>query len=166
MIATASMSAFAFDVDGFRTGMSVNEVATSVRSQGWVLGANNMIAGVYAEAHYGPDGKVTALGPANFSFCNGRLIAYIRELDFDTEYVPKLREMVGRYGSKPTIEVRQQAWSGPGGGYISTVANQWSIGRERIELAFVPEGHTGDGSLKNNRSAHVAYVLPGQCHPD
>jgi hypothetical protein len=163
LIATASMSASAFDVDSFRTGMSVNEVATIVRSQGWMLGPNNMIAGLYMEAHYGPDGKVTELGPANFSFCNGRLIAYTRELDFDTEYVQQLREMVVRYGSQPTIEVRQQPWSGPGGGYISTVATKWAVGRERVEVSFTPEGRTGNGSLKYSRGANVSYVFPGQC---
>lgn len=163
LITTASVSALAFDVDGFRTGMSVNEVATVVRGQGWTLGPNNMVAGVYIEAHFGPDGKVMELGPANFSFCNGRLIAYTRELDFDTEYVQQLRDMVARYGSQSTIEVRQQPWSGPGGGYISTAATKWFVGRERVELSFTPEGRTGNGSLKYYRSANVSYVFPGQC---
>ncbi|VWD22557.1 hypothetical protein [Burkholderia contaminans] len=163
LITTVSTSASAFDVDGFRTGMSVNEVATIVRGQGWTLGANNLVSGLYTEAHYGPDGKVTELGPANFSFCKERLIAYTRELDFDTEYVPQLREMVARYGNQPTIEVRQQAWSGPGGGYVAGVATKWFVGRERVEIAFMPEGRTGNGSLKNYRGANVSYVFPGQC---
>ncbi|TGN96141.1 hypothetical protein [Burkholderia sp. USMB20] len=163
LIATVSMYASAFDVDGFRTGMSVNEVATIVRGQGWELGANKMIAGLYTEAHYGADGKVAELGPENFSFCNGRLIAYSRELDFDTEYVSQLREMIARYGSQPMVEVRQQTWSGPGGGYISSVATKWSVGRERVEISFIPEGRTGNGALKNYRGAHISYVFPGQC---
>ncbi|HDR9248826.1 TPA: hypothetical protein QDB50_000509 [Burkholderia vietnamiensis] len=163
LISTASVSALGFDVDGFRTGMSVTEVATIVRSQGWALGPNNMIVGVYIEAHFGSDGKVTELGPANFSFCNGRLIAYTRELDFDTEYVQQLREMVAKYGNQSTVEVRQQPWSGPGGGYISTVATKWSVGRERVEVSFTPEGRTGNGSLKYHRGANVSYVFPGQC---
>ncbi|MCA8351863.1 hypothetical protein [Burkholderia cepacia] len=163
LVTMASASASAFDVDSFRTGMSVIEVATIVRGQGWTLAPNNTIAGVYAEVQYGQDGKVTELGPANFSFCNGRLISYTRQLDFDTEYVPQLREMLGRYGRQPTIEVRQQPWSGPGGGYLSVVATQWFVGRERVELAFEPEGRTGDGSLKNYRGANVSYVFPGQC---
>ncbi|VWB64145.1 hypothetical protein BAR24066_02982 [Burkholderia arboris] len=115
------------------------------------------------EARYGQDDKLTELGPANFSFCKGRLVAYTRGLDFDTEYVPQLREMVGRYGSQPTIEVRQQPWSGPGGGYISIVATRWSVGRERIEIDFEPEGRTGNGSLKNSRGANLSYVFPAQC---
>ncbi len=115
------------------------------------------------EVHLGPDGKVTDLGPANFSFCNGRLIAYTRQMDFDTEYVQQLRDMVARYGSQSSIEVRQQPWSGPGGGYISTVATKWLVGREHVELSFTPEGRTGNGSLKYYRSANVSYVFPGQC---
>lgn len=163
LLAIAPFSASAFDVDGFRTSMSVSQVEDIARGQGWALSASTLVAGVYIEAHYGPDGKVTELGPANFSFCRGRLVAYTRELDFDTEYVTQLRDMVAKYGSQPTIEVRQQAWSGPGGGYISTVATKWPVGREQAEISFTPEGHTGNGLLKNYRSAHVAYVIPGQC---
>ncbi|WP_160293624.1 hypothetical protein [Burkholderia gladioli] len=163
LLAIAPFSASAFDVDGFRTSMSVSQVEDIARGQGWALSASTLVTGVYIEAHYGPDGKVTELGPANFSFCRGRLVAYTRELDFDTEYVTQLRDMVAKYGSQPTIEVRQQAWSGPGGGYISTVATKWPVGREQAEISFTPEGHTGNGLLKNYRSAHVAYVIPGQC---
>ncbi|QIX18328.1 hypothetical protein [Burkholderia multivorans] len=163
VVATASVSAYAFDVDGFRTGMSVDEVANIVRGKGWTLSADNTDAGIYVEAHYGQDGKVTELGPANFSFCNRRLVAYIRELDFDAEYVSQLREMIGRYGNQPSIEVRRQAWNGPGGGYISTVAAKWSVGRERVEIAFEPEGHTGNGALKYYRGANVSYIFPAQC---
>ncbi|WP_449412058.1 hypothetical protein [Pandoraea soli] len=159
----ASASAVAFDVDGFHSGMTVSKVAATVQSQGWALEPNRMTQGAYLEAHYDANGKVTELGPANFSFCDGRLIAYTRSLDFDTEYAPKLRDLIGTYGNQTHIEVDQYPWNGPGGGYITAIRTHWSVGRERVDLSFEPEEHTGDGALKHYRAADVSYVLPGVC---
>jgi hypothetical protein len=163
LAAMATVSVSAFEVDGFRTGMNVSETAAVVQRQGWTLGPSNLAPGIYVEAHYNQDGKVSELGPANFTFCDGRLIAYLRSLDFDTEYAPKVRDMIVTYGSQPRVEVDQSAWNGPGGGYIMSVRTMWNVGRERAEISFEPEGHTGNGALKHYRGATVSYVLPGAC---
>lgn len=160
----ASASALAFDVDGFRTNMPISEVASVVRSQGWTLGQSAVAEASRFEFHYDPTGKVTESGPANFSFCKDRLIAYTRQLDFDTEYAPKLRELIAAYGGQPRIEVAQYPWNGPNGGYITSVRASWTVGRERIDLSFSPQEHAGDGSLKSYRSASLSYVLPNSCN--
>ncbi|MBU9574071.1 hypothetical protein C6P74_25620 [Burkholderia multivorans] len=161
--AVLSMSALAFDVDGFRTGMTVNEVAIVVQNQGWTLGESKGNRAMRYEFHFDSNGKVTGIGPADFTFCDGRLIAYTRSLDFDTEYAPKLRELIEGYGNRPRIEVKQYPWNGQNGGYITSVRTIWAVGREFIELGFEPEEHSGDGSLKHYRGASLAYVLPNAC---
>lgn len=65
-------------------------------------------------------------------------IAYIRSLDFDTEYAPKLRDMIGTYGNQPEIEVYQSARNGPWDGYATSARTTWNVGRERAEISFEP----------------------------
>ena len=161
---TVSASALPFNVDSFHTGMILNEVTSSVEAQGWTLAPHRTVAGAYLEAHYDGSGQVTGIGPASFTFCNGRLIAYIRSIDFDTEYPMKLRDLLGAYGNQPRITVVQDPWNGPGGGYISSVRMQWSVSDgERVDLEFIPEGRTGNGALKNSRVASVSYVRSNNC---
>lgn len=156
-------SVLAFDVDGFRTGMTVNEVATAVQRQGWTLGPDAAMPGLRFEVHYDANGKVRNVGPASFSFCGSKLIAYTRQLDFDTEYAPKLRELIAVYGSQPRVTVAHDPWNGPNGGYVTSVRTMWTIGRERVYLTFEPEERAGDGSLKNYRGASLSYVFPNAC---
>lgn len=166
-IATAVMvstSAAAFDVDGFRTGMTVDEVAARARSQGWQLAKNNVFQGSYSEYRFDANGKVSDLGPAGFGFCDsGQLVAYNVSIDFDTEYVPKLRELVQTYREQPHVTVEQSLWGGSGGGYIQSVRLRWLVGKDRIDIEFSPEGRTGAGSLKYNRGASVSYFSLNLC---
>jgi hypothetical protein len=71
--------------------------------------------------------------------------------------------MIGTFGAQPKVQVDQSAWNGPGGGYVTSVRTTWTIGRERVDISFTPEEHTGSGALKHYRSADVSYVLPGIC---
>jgi len=164
-----SASAVAFDVDGFRSGMSEQELAEVVRGQGWSIYPIRTVPGVYGEFRLGADGKPTGsvndLGPANFSTCQGRLIAYSRELAFDTEYPETLRGLLANYGANPNVSVTQQQWTGPGGGYVTAVTTRWHKSGDRVDLTFHPEGRAPDGALKTSRSAGLSYIhVDPACH--
>jgi len=164
-----SASAMAFDVDGFRSGMSYQALASVVQEQGWSLYPLAAIPGVYGEYRLGADGKPTGdvnhLGPASFALCQGRLVSYSRGIGPDSEYADTLRGLLANYGSNPHLSVIQQKWAGQGGGYITVVTTRWDRNGDRVELTLDPEGRAPDGSLKNASGAGLSYVhVDPACH--
>lgn len=143
--------------------MTVSEAAAVAQAEGWTLVPGNVVPGLYVEVHYDQSHKASEVGPVNLTFCNGRLMAYTRSLDFDTEYAMKLQEMIDKHGSQPRVKIDHLAWNGPGGGYSTDIRTTWVVDRERVEISFSPEERTGDGSLKHFRSASVSYVLLDSC---
>lgn len=149
-------TASAFDVDGFHSGMTREQLSVSAKELGlevkevspvsWVIGkfAENRIDG-------------------SFSFCDKSLVSYSRDLDFDIDYVPTLRSLIQKYGQPKRILSEQMPWSGPGGGSFNNVEILWYKDDDRFTLSFSPEERDGEGKLRHLRGAWVAYATKNSC---
>jgi hypothetical protein len=155
VVLCGSLPALAFDVDGYSSGMSVEQlinlanvrgekalkVTGDVPGQGWVV----------------TDSK----GGINASlfFCDNHLQIYNHPIDFDAEYWQTLRSLLTEHGQPTKVEAQQQLWLGSGGGYVTHVSVSWRVGVDEITLDFNPEGRDGRGNLRYSRSASVIYRI-------
>src|SRR5437016_5034340 len=93
LLMTAGASAF--DVDSFRTGMELAQVRALLATQNFTL----MSGGASAPNLYfvSPNTGKSAQ-PAIMEFCNERLVAYSRQLVFESDYAHELAALLEKYG--------------------------------------------------------------------
>src|ERR1700686_1431815 len=51
---------------------------------------------------------------ASISFCNNSLVAVIKNIDPDTDFVRYLEDRIREFG-QPKVSIRREAWTGTGG---------------------------------------------------
>jgi len=155
----AASTALAFNVDGFRSGMTPAEVAATAQQQGaemWQIGATNYATGQRSQQRL--DGT--------FSFCPATgLIAYSTDLDAENGYLPAVERALTAWG-QPTVSLRHTRWLGQGGGDISLIEMKWKQphGTE-VAISSNPDGRDGSGALRYKRSASISYLDRSRvCH--
>lgn len=164
-------SAFGFDAEGLRTGMTVNEVAAQVRPRGltvspFVGSGQGEKFGVYSIMKIDPSSRVDLSFPIiSLAFCDGRLVSFNHNIDLDTDYIPTLKSLLERYGNPGRVRVTTSPWSGPGDGYLSESSMDWYSGNDRVTLSFTPEGRTAGGTLRYSRRGAIAYQTQSQRCP-
>jgi hypothetical protein len=83
-------------------------------------------------------------------------------IDVDTDNIPEVEKAIAAYGQQATVTIRRNPWTGPGGGYISSVELAWisdKTNAERFTISLMPEGRTGSGSLRYNRNAGIGFAV-------
>ncbi|MDT4878965.1 hypothetical protein FQZ97_1146030 [compost metagenome] len=85
------------------------------------------------------------------------LMAYARDLDPDSDYLPTLERTLTSWG-QPAVSVRRGPWPGPGGGDVQTIDMKWKRAADEVTLSLSPEGRDGKGALRYNRGASISYV--------
>lgn len=144
-------SAMAFEVDGFRSGMSVDDlkrVAATRYLELWSVGEGSWLMGRSA--------KHEIVG--SFGFCGPRgLNSYTRSLDPDQEYASQVERAIASLG-QPKVSITRNLWTGPGGGEIVSVTMQWLQGGTRTTISSTPEGRDGKGNLRHNRAASLSIT--------
>lgn len=154
MFLIMSSAAAAFDVDGYRSGMTPAEVAAIAQRNGLEMWQMPNMPGAWAigiRAQYRVD--------ATFAFCAPTgLVAYSHSLDPDNAYLPAVERAIAAWG-QPKVSVRREVWTGPGGGDVESIDMLWkrSDGTE-LSVSFGPEGRDGKGALRYNRGASIGYV--------
>jgi hypothetical protein len=151
--------ATAFDIDGFRSGMTREQLSAEAKNGG--LEANQ---GPYGSWYIGKAAENRIDG--TFSFCGKALVSYHRSVDFDVDYTPSLRTFIEKHGQPRRVRTTQNPWTGPGGGSIARVDMAWYAGNDRITLSFSPEGRDGKGQLRHNRGASISYDAKNPCLKD
>jgi hypothetical protein len=157
--------AFAFDVEGLRTGMTVDQVAAEVQRRGLTL--RLLLKGeemnVYSALRIERSGQLDPNAPIiTISFCGGRLVGFIHNIDFDTEYLPTLKGILEQHGNPARVSVDSSPWSGSGDGYVTQAAMVWYFGDDRITLNFNPESRNARGTLRYSHSSSVGYQSKSQ----
>lgn len=146
----------AFDIDGFRSGMTREQLILEAKNRGLEAKESAYGSWIIGEfATYRIDG--------NFSFCGEGLVSYNRMVDFDVDYIPSLQNLIEKHGQPHLIRTTKNPWSGPGGGYILGVEVTWYANNDRIQLSFYPEGRDGKGQLRHNRTASISYFTKNTC---
>ncbi|MFL9669745.1 hypothetical protein WIX39_022570 [Variovorax sp. AB1(2024)] len=151
-------SAHAFNVDGIRSGMSVQELSTHATRQGWQLKSGdglNYIMGKLDQQQI--DSSLTV--------CNGIVVNYYRSIDPDVDYTNVLSDMLDKYG-QPTVVVRRLPVYQAPGQYIPEVFLKWYSQGDRISLSTSPESRDGQGALRFKRGASIAYTVRSTCIKD
>ena len=154
MFLIASGAASAFDVDGYRSGMTPADVATVAQRQGLEMWQMANMPGDWAigiRAQYRID--------ATFAFCAPTgLVSYSHSLDPDNAYLLTIERTIAAWG-QPKINVRRQVWTGPGGGEIESIDMLWKRGDgTELSVSYTPEGRDGAGALRYNRGASISYL--------
>ena len=145
----------AFDVDGWRSGMSLTQFQREVTAKGaesWESNGNYFV---------GRKGEARIDG--SFYFCQGRLVSYSRSIDFDVDFSSALSKLLDQLGRPDRIEVLQQNWTGPGSGLINSTYMTWLHSDEKLILSFTPEGRDGKGNLRYNRGASQGFQIRNSC---
>ena len=151
-----ALSSEAFEVDGFRSGMTREQLTTEAVNRGL-----EVKEGPYGSILIGKFAEYRIVG--SFGFCGDALIAYSHSIDFDVDYIPTLRTTIERLGQPQRVRTLQSPWSGSGGGNVQSVGMTWYTGNDRINLSFNPEGRDGKGQLRYFRSASIDYASKNAC---
>jgi len=163
--AAICLHAQAFDVDGFKSGMTLAQVASELKHYQLKVIKEELNWGAYVAVPLNEKGDVDLTRPGFpvFNFCKGRLFLYSRPIDFDADYIAVLEERLRTFGSPQKVLTERQPWEGPGGGYVATARMRWYEGEQRIDLTFSPEGRTGTGALRHFRNAAIEYAQKNSC---
>jgi hypothetical protein len=146
----------AFDVDGFHSGMSREQLSVEATSRGLEVkeGADgSWFIGKFADQRI--DGV--------FSFCGESMNSYSRSIDFDVDYIPMLNSLIDKSGQPRRVRTTQNQWTGSGGGNIQNVGMLWYVNNDRITLSFNTEGRDGKGQLRYYRNATIMYHAKSRC---
>lgn len=146
-------NALAFNVDGFFTGMTLNQLKAEAHDRGldvWQGPYQNWELGKRAQAEI--DG--------GFVFCRGGLVIYMHSVSFDEDYVPLLRSLIAANGQPRRVETKASFTEGV---YMHEVVMAWYRKSDRIELSFTPEVRDGNGKVRFRRSADIDYATKNAC---
>jgi hypothetical protein len=163
--ASQATDAFAFDVDGLRTGMTVNQVAAQVKLRGLTLRLfqKGEEMSVYVALKVEPSGQPDLSSPViSINFCDDSLQGLTHNIDLDTEYLPTLKSILEQHGNPARVSVDSSPWSGPGDGFLTRAEMVWYFGDDRITLGFNPESRNAKGALRYSRSSSVSYQSKSQ----
>lgn len=165
IISFPSVRAIAFDVDGLRTGMSVSEAVSLLGTKMKRVSSGVTTAGHRSEIYWSDPSDTTG-SVTSLVFCDGALVSILRNLDFDADYIPTLQDVLQKYATPNRVWVKRQPWTGPGGGYVSSSETEWTSGKDRVVLAFNPEGRGGTRALRYGREAGIDYETRSPCSGD
>lgn len=98
---------------------------------------------------------------ANFSFCQGQMFFYTRQVNVDSDYAPLLRTLLERYG-QPKIESKEV--SGAEKHFFYQVQMRWMDRDDEIELNLTPQKLDEKGGFIASRSASLSYESPKVKH--
>jgi len=156
LTAVLSLAARAFTADGFTSGMSPSDLAS-------VAASRSLEAWEHSDGIFAVGKRSESRVDGTFTFCDSKLFAYNRVLDFDVEYFQTVQRFLAEFGQPNRLTTEEQPWPGPGGGYVRSVQLLWTRGDDRVTLSVIPEGRDGRGALRHNRSATVSYLSRTRC---
>lgn len=130
----SALSAHAFDEDGFRTGMTVTEVKETLPKDR-VLDRLGDEFEWYFVLHRDKKLRTTNdfMNATNFAFCKGLLMSYTKPLNPDTEFLPKMKVLLDRFGQPSSIRAYDSAFDKP---TTPTMGIMWWAEPDRVYLSF------------------------------
>lgn len=150
----------AFDIDGFRSGMTRQELSIAAKNRGLEAKKgpfDNWIVGNFAESK----GRIDGI----FAFCGEVLVWYSRSIDFDVDYIPVLQSLIEKNGQPQRVRTSLTQMVGAEGN-MQGVEMRWYVGNDRITLSFSPEGRDGKGQLRHSRDSSISYTAKNPCWKD
>lgn len=158
LVALAS-PAHSFNVDGFRSGMTVDELKSYATRQGLDFRTSEGALGSYRHII----GNLSTYSiEGSFSSCNGLVFAYYRNVEADVAYANLAEDMLKRYGQPKVWLDRLPVYQRPGV-TGSSLKLTWYVQGDRITLEMTPELRDGQGGLIFRRGASIEYAVRNGC---
>jgi hypothetical protein len=152
LVEAFSSTAFAFNVDGFFSGMTIPQLAAYANTLG--------LTATHSEVDPNPGSwdLVSSSGEIvdSFDFCGGGMSRYVHPVSFDIEYAKVLAELLSSYG-QPTVLISRSPLIYDLSSTMPLVIDKWKVSDEVVQLTFTPELHDSAGKLRLPRTADVDY---------
>lgn len=161
-LAAFAIPAQAFNVDGFRSGMTVEELKNFAARQQLDFRSLESAFGSYQHI-IGTFSTFSIVG--SFSSCNGIVFAYHRTIDPDVAHSNLAEDLLKRYGQPKVSLERLQVHQRPGV-MGSSLKLTWYAAADRIALEMTPELRDGQGGLIFRRGASIEYTVRNACIKD
>jgi hypothetical protein len=155
-LAFAALSAHAFDEDGFRTEMTVRE-AEEVVPKNLIMDTLGNPWEVYFILPRDKNLWADQLYVSYLAFCRGLLMAYTKELNFDTEYLPKLKELLARYGNPSSIKVADSTIPGQ---TTQEMEILWWVDPDKVSISFSKKEQTDKKKKKLPPTSYLRFSTP------
>jgi hypothetical protein len=157
----STFTCFAFESNGFKTGMSIEMAKQSISTKGMnvrglvIDGRTNNTNGFEQLAFYKGADKTDWGGVV--AFCNDKLYFYSHSLDFDLDFANALEKMLDQYGPPTSVRsYRSDYYDKPL--FKSQIDFVWKKGDDEIRATVLPEKKSPEGKILVSRTVNVTYV--------
>ena len=145
---------YGFDVDGFHSGMTTEQLVAVAKSRGLEAEEVQTAPGVWnigKFSRYEVDG--------NFAFCGGEgLVSYTHNIDFDADYIPMLESLIKNLVRPGVFRPYVPPMAGNESVLMPEVELTWNQNNEEIILSFSPE------TKELLRGAYISYITKNSCN--
>lgn len=153
--------AYAFNEDGYSSGMSIEELRAAVSGKGYQFLLKEDQGTAFGGIK-GSDNKVIDIGPV-FTLCGNKMVNYSHNLDFDKDFTVQLDTILRTYGQPTKTEVKRMPVYGKANTFVTHVSMIWYTKGDRISLSFAPEHRDGHGDLQFYRQASIGFAAKNSC---
>jgi len=156
-LAFAALSAHAFDEDGYRTEMSVNEVKEALPKDRVLVRAWPDYEWYFVLYRDKNRRTPTSIAYAvYFVFCKGLLMSYTKPIDPDTAYLPKMKALLERFGHPSSIKVLDGSFDKLG----PALQVMWWAKPDRIAITLSPATPATKKEKASPAIASVTFSTP------
>ena len=147
----------AFQVDGFWTGMSTQQLVAVAATYGLVA---RLGAGGYW--FVGTSSPPRLLG--KFGFCGNYLVSYTRNIHSDADYANTLAAIFATYGPPRKMNFSGDVESGSANGaFRASGETRWQRGHDRVTMESYFDWRLYRGELQREQPASVRYETRNPC---
>jgi hypothetical protein len=150
--------ALAFQVDGFWTGMSTQQLVAVAATYG-------LVASPGADGYWfvGTSTPQRVLG--KFGFCGNYLVSYTRNIHSDADYASTLAAIFATYGPPRKMSFSGDVATGSvtDGAFRASGETQWVRGDDRVRMKSYFDWRFYRGDLQREQPASVRYETRSPC---
>ena len=143
-----------FDVNGFHSGMTTEQLVAVAKSRGLEAAEMQRAPGEWSIgklSRYEVDGS--------FAFCGAEgLVSYTHNIDFDVDYIPQLESLIQKLGPPRRVSTLRAPMAGNETVLMPEVDLTWNQDKEEIILSFSP------ATKELLRGAYISYITKNSCN--
>lgn len=159
ILCTLTPPALSFNIDGFQSGMTVEELKGYALRQN--LDFRTIEHSQKSFKHLVGNFKKYEIQGA-FISCQGLVVAYEKTIDPEIAHANIAEAMLKQHGQPKFTLERTPIYQRPGL-YGTTLKLSWYTGSDRITLSENPELRDGQGNIIFRRHADIEYTTKNNC---
>ena len=147
----------AFQVDGFWTGMSTQQLVS-------VAANNGLVARPAADGYWFIGTSIPPRVLGKFGFCGNYLVSYTRNIHSDADYANTLAAIFATYGPPRKMNFSGDVESGSAdGAFRASGETQWERGGDRVRMTSYFDWRLYRGELRREQPASVRFETRNPC---